>query len=345
MSTVRASSGLSFVWLWITACQPDPPFLPLDRIGDHANPPQLGPAWKEDVITRVGEPKVDVLWVIDDSLSMAEEQTALVENFGAFISFFVGSGLDWHVGVVSTDTTSDGAGRLVTSGGDRYLTPDTPDPGRLFTDLARVGTGGSGDERGFEAAFLALTPPRVDGYNAGFYREDAELVVIAISDEDDHSLTPTMPEFESFMRSLKGSTHDATFSAIVGPRGGCATAEEGSRYLAMADALGGLTASICAADWAPILSSLGLEASGLTTEYFLSSLAVPDTIEVWVEDAGYVFEGERIAAPGEPLRCDDTTCFGFTYDPIRNSVLLDDYVPGALAKVHVRYDLLGSDGT
>ena len=52
---------------------------------------------------QVTVPSVDVLWVIDNSCSMTEEQQALTDNFNKFVQYFVGSGLDYHIGVVSTN--------------------------------------------------------------------------------------------------------------------------------------------------------------------------------------------------------------------------------------------------
>ncbi|MBI3178376.1 MAG: VWA domain-containing protein, partial [Deltaproteobacteria bacterium] len=51
---------------------------------------------------------VDILWVVDNSSSMGEEQNGLAQSFDAFINNLVLSGVDYHVGVVATDT-ADGA--------------------------------------------------------------------------------------------------------------------------------------------------------------------------------------------------------------------------------------------
>ena len=73
--------------------------------------------WRDLVILRTkfklkidaDDPKIDpikyldILWVIDNSCSMTEEQQALSQNFASFVQYFVGSGLDYHIGVVSTD--------------------------------------------------------------------------------------------------------------------------------------------------------------------------------------------------------------------------------------------------
>jgi hypothetical protein len=72
---------------------------------------------------------VDVLWVIDNSGSMSEETNQVVVNFANFIDAFVGLGLDYHIGVVTTDmVAADQSGRLV----GPVVTNDTPDPEDSF---------------------------------------------------------------------------------------------------------------------------------------------------------------------------------------------------------------------
>jgi hypothetical protein len=62
-----------------------------------ANPPSLATPVKTDLITQVSPPKVDVLWAIDNSGSMSDKQRKLANNFSSFASFFVDSGVDWHM--------------------------------------------------------------------------------------------------------------------------------------------------------------------------------------------------------------------------------------------------------
>ena len=60
---------------------------------------------------------VDILLVVDDSCSMAEEQAKLANNFEAFIAAFQGIDVDWQIGVTTTDTyRTENPGRLL--GGD-----------------------------------------------------------------------------------------------------------------------------------------------------------------------------------------------------------------------------------
>ncbi|MEN0067860.1 MAG: hypothetical protein AAGA48_37370, partial [Myxococcota bacterium] len=101
---------------------------------------------------QVVQDEADILFVVDNSCSMLNDQKALGDNFPRFIEAIDGSGLDFHVGVVTTDTdAATQAGRLRAVNGVRYLTPSTPYLESLFAQMVRVGTDGSSVERGLHA--------------------------------------------------------------------------------------------------------------------------------------------------------------------------------------------------
>ncbi len=57
--------------------------------------------------------KVDILWVVDTSPSMAQEQTKLAQNFASFITYLTSAQppIDFHLGVITTDTETSTADR------------------------------------------------------------------------------------------------------------------------------------------------------------------------------------------------------------------------------------------
>lgn len=291
------------------------------------NPKPLTVTEQTDKLVQVTEPEVDILWVIDNSCSMYEEQTGLATNFPVFMDYFLGSGLNYHIGVVSTDMTNGAhTGRLREVSGHRFIDEDTPSPSQVFSSMAVMGTGGSADERGRDAAYMGLEILK-DGYNSGFVREDATLHVVAISDENDHSYQISLQEYINWMLTLKYGEDMVTFSSIVSPSPVCAgAAEPGTDYTAITNAVGGINWSICNDDWATVLEQLGLQAAGLKREYFLSQLPVPGTIDVAVSDGGTVYSFEEE--------------IDWVYNQVRNSIIFNEYIPGALAEVHVTYDLL-----
>jgi len=291
------------------------------------NPWEVEPTHQVDSIQQVGVPEVDVLFVVDNSCSMADDQEELAANFPRFMEYFLGSGLDYHIGVVSTDMYDPGhSGRLRDVGGERYVDVDTRDPVDLFASMATMGSSGSADEQGRAAAFSALDEHRHQ-YNAGFLRKNATMHLIVVSDEKDHSpdATISLSEFIGYLGDLKPDPEMVTFSSIVGPEGGCWSAEAGTGYLEVTDAIGGIAYSICEARWSKLLDQLGMQAAGLKREYFLSQLPVGETIDVKVVDDGNTFGFGR----------DE-----WVYDATRNSLTFTEYVPDSLAEVRIAYDVL-----
>lgn len=154
--------------------------------------------------------KVDILWIVDSSGSMSEEQSYLGTNFRSFISSLATSNSDFQVGVTSTDICSDQnpanvamnqrwcptldgsssthlRGSLVGTSGRKVLTPTTSNLNNLFTQYANVGINGSSFEHGLKAAEMAVTKS-LNGQNEGLVRNDAFLAVIVVSDEEDDGI-------------------------------------------------------------------------------------------------------------------------------------------------------------
>ena len=246
--------------------------------------------------------EIDILWVVDDSCSMGEEQDTLAEGFTSFVSQMETSGTDFHIGVISTsfDYSDPDRGKLL--GDPPYLTLDD-DYVSLFSDRAILGVEGSDKEKGLEAAEWALSPTMVTGANKGFVRADAQLLVVFVSDEEDCSdegalegevaeecyrqrerLVPVTEYVDSF-RSMKGDSENVQVSAIVGTEDeSCQDAYPGSRYIQTAAMTGGSVGDICASNWSNMLSDLGLTASGVRTSFQTTYAARPETLKVFVDD-------------------------------------------------------------
>lgn len=272
----------------------------------------------------------DVLFVVDDSPSMAEEQERLEENFEAFVEAVEGTYADYHAGVVTTDVTTDSAGTL--RGG--IITPDTEDLADTFLEALQVGSYGSRDERGFEATVLALEPDR----NPDFIRSGAELDVVYISDEDDHS-SGEMGSWLEAMRQGSGNGEVVVHAIVGNMPAGCASgvtaADPGERYLDIAESTEGYEASICGESYEEILTRIGLDLSGLQDTFVLDDLPQPDTLEVYVDEVLI------------PERAED----GWSYDASENAIIFEGYaVPRPGMAVVVYYKVLpgavgGSDDT
>jgi len=206
-----------------------------------------------------GPSELDVLFIVDNSGSMAEEQVYLINSFPNLFQVITDITSDYHIGVVTTDTDATGAGRLRTSAsGDRWVDPADPNPLTLLSELTNVGTNGSATERGLRSASLAMSPALTSGYNSGFFRPGATLALVVLSDEDDFSSpNPTAAQFVANLQAGWPATNQVSFSSIVGPVGGCSTAAAtGAQYLAVTNAVGGTALSICATDYSTALDHL-----------------------------------------------------------------------------------------
>jgi len=225
--------------------------------------------------------RIDVLFVVDNSCSMAEEQALLAMDFPTMIAPFQQSGVDWHVGVISTDTVDQShSGRLREFSGYRYVDSNTPDPHIVFTNMAVMGTSGSAIEMGLEATGMSLVVHGT-GYNAGFFRRDAQFSVFVLSDEDDSS--PTEPDFASWFLGLRPTSSDLTFNSIVS-LGDCPNTQQGFRYLDVTAQVGGIEWSVCDGNYDQALSS-GASMWWTSQPMVLSQVPVdPSLIQVIAEE-------------------------------------------------------------
>ena len=316
-------------------CASEQNFYSQEKIWGEPNPPALADTQRMDRHVQVPPAAVDVLFVVDNSGSMRSEQELLASNFDKFINYFIGSDTDWHVGVVSTDMVNPNeSGRLSTVDDVRYIDPTTPDPINTFQDLAVLGTSGDMlNEAGRAAAFTALELLRND-YNDGFYRDHANLAIIHISDEEDQSGSQpiSLTEYINWLDNLKVNPDDVSVSAIVTPEGGCPTGfTEGLDYLEVARAFDGVEASICDEDWSQVMDEIGLLAAGGRSEFFLSQLPVPGSIQVEVIADNMFFNAEE----GDCDMC-------YFYNPSRNSIQFNNYIPPEYAEVTIDYTLLAN---
>jgi hypothetical protein len=289
-------------WLRVTSNDPDEPeadasltgFGQADRIHEQS--------FEQDLYEAV-----DVLWVVDNSGSMSDDLDIVAANFASFIQVFIDLGLDWQMGVITTDMdNAEFQGKLV----GPYLTPSSPDVVNQFTQQIDLGSGGSATETAFRSTEAALTAPLVDGHNAGFMRESAALATIVISDEDDSS-TMSASNFVSWYEGLKADDEMTTFNAICeGIFFSC------NKYATAADATGGITGDIASSDYASILESISYTSAGMTVsfdlDYVPSSLSgmvilvdgveVPqDALDGWTydtNDQSVTFHGSYIPEPG-----------------------------------------------
>ncbi len=250
--------------------------------------------------------KVDVLFIVDSSGSMADEAAKLSTALASFTGSLVG--VDWQIGITSTDIAETSPyntrGKLVNMVGANttILTKNTPNYEKVFLDTV-VATGpskecvagdafkcGSGNEQPIEATRLLVAGNDVTA--ASFFRADADFVSIALSDEDEMSSGPAEATTgETLVAAVKTRWNSerlfTAFGIIIQPsdqaciNAQAATGGQPADFVAhLADITKGATGSICDSNYGPALTTIGQRVTNTATSLTLSTLPVPGTVRV-----------------------------------------------------------------
>lgn len=212
--------------VWVTGCSPPPPIAP---------PPGAVDRYTEQLFPQDPDNAVDLLFVVDDSDGMAEEQQVLIKSFPSLEQALrapretspapgatpAGRLPDLRIGVVSANLGAPGS---------RLTECDRSDRGRLrgpgpagcggaadgqflialddgqrrnfagemttaFGCAAALGTAGCGFEQHLGSAMRALGPEQ-PLENEGFLRPQALLALVILADEDDCSAPAVTDLFE-----------------------------------------------------------------------------------------------------------------------------------------------------
>ena len=282
----------------------------------------IGGDWVTDTFIQEGNNQTDILWVVDNSCSMAEEQSTLADDFINFYSIVEAQAVDFRIAAVTTDDEHF-------LGQTKVIDHTTPNGENVFADNCQVGTNGDTTERGlhygWEALSLAVnnTSP-----NNGFYRTAAGLRVVFVSDEMDAS--GNWATYTSNYQSLKTNPNHVILSAICGTDGVNAQmcwgaggqAMAGTGYVDAVNQTGGILASICDADWSQALTNMGWQSLSLADTLPLSEEPIPSTILV---DVNGVHLNQ-----------------GWYHDAVINAVIMEpDHVPEDGDVVDVTYQVPG----
>lgn len=264
----------------------------------------LPPRIHEDLFRQNGAWEgVDVLFWVDGSGSMYDDQENLASNISQFTTSLEGLTSDFRIMIAGDTGCATGP----------YVTPDTADKESTFL-LAMEGA--HGWEAGLAIAKLAFEKTDSGECNEGFLRYDAKTVVVLVSDEPEQSGV----DWTTLVSAVLDRAPSTTISAIAGDiPAGCASAAAGTGYYEAVQATGGLFLSICDPDWGSKLQAIASTASeGAPLDRFeLEAFPEPSTIAVDVD--------------GIPT-------MQWTYDSGTNEIMFPpSAIPAAGADIHVTY--------
>lgn len=323
---------------------------------------KFGLASKEDQYSQksdIIQTKLDVLWVIDNSGSMASSQAHLGQNFSSFIAKMKEKKFDFQIAVTTTDAwtsffSNDPTASKFKQGVDpltnekhTILTPQTNNLEEVFKSMANQGIKGNYDERSLQSLMAAL---KNTDNKVNFPRKDAFLSVIILSDEDDFSNSTTasmqleytnpglhtVSSYVDFMDWVKDATPENrsqkyTINTIAVLDEACRAqiSTDGfterivaKRLIEASDTTNGFKGSICD-DFSSILTNLADTILKNSTKFYLSTVPLVSTISVFVND---------VEVPKDNLN-------GWSYDAVENAIIFNgSSVPGQNSSISIRFD-------
>jgi hypothetical protein len=245
--------------------------------------------------------KVDIILMIDNSSSMNVRQQLLSDQIPSMISTLDAAGLDYHIGVTTSDMSTSGSGGYFigagTANNPTYITPQTPNGLQLLQNRVKAGENGSDYERGIESVQSAIQnalDPAANNPDKGFWRDDAILSLIFLSDEEDQSTTTTVADFQKFMDQLKRPfatgqrSWIANFLGVLSLTSGCTAGpfsypSPGYRYMQLADYSGGVKESICTGSLQAAVQNLKVQIINALKDFHLPRIPVVGSIKVYKE--------------------------------------------------------------
>ncbi len=267
--------------------------------------------WYTDRWEIPSDPPTDIMFAIDQSCSMDDDQRRLATNFSTFISLLSSYSNDWQIIIANDDDGCNQTG---------ILTPSTPGFQTLFTDQVNRGGNNFTEALLTVGARAAEAATYAGGCNYGFMRPGAAFHLVVVSDEPEQSTWLGSDDWATLvgrMQTAKGDPGMVKISAIAGDYpGGCGSADAGDGYYQAVQATSGEFISICS-DWANSATLEDLASASIIQNTFeLQQTPIPETIAVYVNG---------------------TEVTGWTYEPSGNKVTIDSADPTDGDVVEISY--------
>ena len=194
--------------------------------------------WVDSFVQPSSVQGVDILWVIDTSGSMNDEEPELLLGIETMMNSLPPSG--WRLNMISNSAPN------VRTDAQFPLVPgDTPEDAKaMFYSM----TGGV-YEQGFDAVetYMLHNP-----YATQWMRHDAALLVVFVSDEEDQS-NQSVDEFIHWYTALRSNVYLASIVHLDPADSLCnySTYNAGYNSIEATNRLNGVVVDICSEDWAP----------------------------------------------------------------------------------------------
>ena len=234
-------------------------------------PPPEVDIWIDSFIQVGAYESIDILWVIDRSCSMNDNDAELLLGIEAMMNNLPVD-INWRL-------------KMITSGDSGYYTQPTTFPltqGATYKDALAMYSELPND--GAEAAFGATQDYVLDdAYAKTWLRHDAAILIVFVSDEEEQSMITTN-DFISWYGSLRNAVYMASIVNVDQSTSVCANAPHvshvGDKFIEATNYFNGNIIDICSPDW-----SSGVEEATSKIEpydsYALRHLPMEDTLVVF----------------------------------------------------------------
>jgi hypothetical protein len=247
--------------------------------------------------------KVDILFVIDNTVSMEKMRQSLYTNMSSLITSLNQMKMDYRVGSTSTTMASwyPGSGRL--HGSPVYITQNSPGFDAAMYEKIIMNNDGSSVERGMDAVVSLSSATYQSGEGQGFLRSDALLSIIVVTNEDDKSTQMSSTTgnnsqyYKTFFDKLKPSLSTGergwmlNFVGITSLADPCQTSDIGSykevgvRLMELANYSRGRVESVCSGNLGGSLSNIRARIVQRLSDYKLGRVPNVSSIRVYVNGA------------------------------------------------------------
>lgn len=242
--------------------------------------------------------KLDILFVVDNSGSMSDEQQKMGEKINSFLDSL--HDVDWQLAITTTDV-SDGTyglkGEFLTFEGtnSHVLSAKTPNYEHIFKKTIQRSESyncsnncPSATEQPLRASILAIEKRNTS--NSGFFRNGADLGLMILSDEDEMSTgpsnaTPATAVVDAAQLAWGDSKKIFTYGMVIVPgdtscKSSNGVGSYGTFVTGLAALTGGMVGSICEKDYAPTLGLLANHARNLLDYVQLKYIPAPDSLAI-----------------------------------------------------------------
>ncbi len=296
---------------------------------------------RSDVYTQqYSSQKVDFLWVLDNSGSMEPRRRFVRDNLQEFVNLLGNrKAADYQMAFVTTDMFHDNGNLVPSPGGLKVVkSMQSLDPvGEASSIINNVTDSPSSFwEQGLESAYQGLAKHRAE-----FSRVGVPLIIVFLTDEDDYSCQSNCsgvePEHNSlwtafsqaryidYFRNVKKSenTDVHLFPIVITDTSTCSYATVGTRYMKVAQAIGGLShsASVCDSTISESFKGVAKVIADRAARFKLSFKSKGNGLNVYVDNQLVPYSPDN-----------------YTFDEANNEVVFTGAVPAQGSIIYFRYD-------